>query len=82
VGDEPTCRLNIARVTRNVIIFTSLACVISHHNGPYHAKESRQSGPVMSVNAMGTTVRVRKKAIWHRQVGVGKLYQFGMVGAV
>ena len=65
------CQLNAAHVTYNVIIFTSLGCVISHHNGPYHPKQNRRSGLTVFPIARTRTVRDRKQEAWEQLEKIG-----------
>ena len=65
------CPSNIGHVMDNVIIFTSLGCVISHHNGPYHPKSRHLTGVAVSGIARVRTVGVRKQGFWRSGGGIG-----------
>jgi len=76
------CRPNMGRVTTNLIIFTSLGCVISHHIGPYHPSEECRTGPGVPLITRTRTVATRKQAGCRSGRKMGGLYPFGMVGAL
>jgi hypothetical protein len=74
--------MNILDVTVNMIIFTSLGCVISQHNVPNHPKDNPRNGLGVSGITSTRIVGARKQAGCWRDRKVRDLCLFGIMVAV
>lgn len=75
-------QITVAAVTANTLIFTTMACVISHHIGLNHS--SFEAGMDMMERPVFACLFVvpTKHNIWELSQKTSVLVRFGMLGAV